>query len=240
MQKRENILKVLFLGRREEGGIRGLYQNYYATGSIDIVFLILVMYLVVMGTVMMFSAGYVKAESETGDPFDFLKSHVVFLAIGLVGMLIASKVKPRLYKRFALSIFIVALILLVIVLFYHTSVHSAEGDAYKRWIPIGSFTFQPSDIAKVALVIFLAALMDNCRENLETKWYYVLLLLLPVALMAFLVLLEKHFSATFLLVAIGVLMIFLGGGKQWVFVVGVIIALLGIVLKVGSTETMTL
>lgn len=232
MQKKENSLKVLFLGRREEKGLK----QYYATGGIDIMFLILVMYLVVMGTIMMFSAGYVKAESETGDPLDFLKNQIVFLAIGIPAMLFVSKIKPEIYKKYSLTIYVFALILLFVVLFYHTDVQSAEGDDYTRWIPIGPITIQPSDVAKFALIVFMAALMDNNRKKVETKWSYVILLMIPVVIVAGLVLLEKHFSATFLLLAIGMLMIYLGGGKQWVFIVGVVLAIIGLIFIITNMD----
>lgn len=232
MQKKENSLKVLFLGRREEQGLK----QYYATGGIDIMFLILVMYLVVMGTIMMFSAGYVKAESETGDPLDFLKNQIVFLAIGIPAMLFVSKIKPEIYKKYSLTIYVFALILLFVVLFYHTDVQSAEGDDYTRWIPIGPITIQPSDVAKFALIVFMAALMDNNRKKVETKWSYVILLMIPVVIVAGLVLLEKHFSATFLLLAIGMLMIYLGGGKQWVFIVGVVLAIIGLIFIITNMD----
>ncbi|MBE6782580.1 MAG: cell division protein FtsW [Ruminococcaceae bacterium] len=232
MQKKENSLKVLFLGRREEKG----FKQYKATGGLDIMFLILVMYLVVIGTIMMFSAGYVKAETETGDPLDFLKKQIVFLAIGIPAMLIVSKIKPEIYKKYSLTIYTIALILLFVVLFYHTDVQSAEGDDYTRWIPLGPITIQPSDVAKFALIVFMAALMDNNRKKVETKWSYVILLMIPVVIVAGLVLLEKHFSATFLLVAIGLLMIYLGGGKQWVFIVAVVIGIIGIIFIITNMD----
>lgn len=232
MDKKENSLKVLFLGPKDNKGLK----QYKATGGLDIIFLILVMYLIVMGTIMMFSAGYVKAESETGDPLDFLKNQILFLAIGIPGMLIVSRIKPDFYKRYSVTIYTFALVLLVIVLFYHTDIQSAEGDDYTRWIPLGPITIQPSDVAKFALIVFLATLMDNNRKKLETKWTCVIWHLAPVVIVSGLVLLEKHFSATFLLLAIGVFMIYLGGGKQWVFVVGLVIAILGIVFLISNMD----
>lgn len=232
MESKENALKVLFFGPKDNKGLK----QYKANGSIDIIFLMIVMYLVVMGTVMMFSAGYVKAESETGDPFDFLKNQILFLAIGIPAMLFVSKIKLDFYKRFSLSIYAVAVVLLIIVLFYHTDVTSAEGDDYTRWIPLGPITIQPSDVAKFALIVFLATLMDNNRKRLENDWKFILPLVGVVAFTAFLVLLEKHFSATFLLIAIGAFMIYLGGGKQWVFVVGIVIAAIGIIFLISNME----
>ena len=232
MENKENSLKVLFFGSSKDKGLK----QYKATGNMDIVFLILVMYLVVMGTIMMFSAGYVKAESESGDPLSFLKKQILFLAIGIPVMLLASRVKPEIYKKYSVIIFLFALFTLVVVLFYHTNVQSAEGDDYTRWIPIGPITVQPSDIAKIALVIFMATLMDSNKEKLEKKVSYVFLLMVPVVVVAFLVVLEKHFSAMFLLFAMGTIMIYLGGGKQWVFVVGIVLGIAVIVFVIVNMD----
>lgn len=232
MEKKENSLKVLFFGHSDNKGLK----QYKANGSLDTIFLILVMYLVVMGTIMMFSAGYVKAESETGDPFDFLKNQILFLAIGIPAMLLFSKIKPDFYKRYSVTIYTIAVFLLIVVLFYHTDIQSAEGDDYTRWIPIGPITIQPSDAAKFALIVFLATLMDNNRKRLETDWKFILPLMAVVVFTAGLVLLEKHFSATFLLLAIGAFMIYLGGGKQWVFIVGIVIAAIGIIFLITNME----
>lgn len=232
MNNKESSLKVLFFGQKTGKGLR----QFKADGALDTIFLILVMYLVVIGTVMMFSAGYVKAENETGDPFDFLKKQILFLAIGIPVMLLVSKIKPDFYKRYSFTIFAIALILLVVVLFYHTDVQSAEGDSYTRWIPLGPITIQPSDVAKFALVVFLATLMDNNKKRLENDWKFIIPLMAIVVLTSGLIVLEKHFSATFLVLAIGVMMIYLGGGKQWVFVVGITVAVLGLVFIIVNRE----
>ena len=131
MEKKENSFKVLLFGSSKDKGLK----QYKATGNMDIVFLILVMYLVVMGTIMMFSAGYVKAESESGDPLSFLKKQILFLAIGIPVMLLASRVKPEIYKKYSVIIFLFALFTLVVVLFYHTIMfyrHSLL--AFDNWI----------------------------------------------------------------------------------------------------------
>lgn len=237
MKKGESSLKVLFFGHSEKKGIK----HYKVNGGLDTIFLILVMYLVVIGTVMMFSAGYVKAENESGDPFSFLKSQMIFLTIGIPVMLVVSKIKPDLYKRYSFTIYTIALILLVVVLFYHTEVVNTEGDTYKRWIPIGSktnpiLTVQPSDIAKFALVLFLSTLMDNNKKRLENDWKFMIPLMSITILTAGLVLLEKHFSATFLILAIGILLMYLGGGKQWVFIVGITVAVVGIIFLIVNME----
>lgn len=235
MDSQNNVidsLKVLFFGKKTGKG----YKQFNQQGAIDIIFLVLVMYMVVIGTIMMFSAGYVKAENDFGDPYHFLKRQILFLAIGIPGMLFFSKVKLDFFKRYSLTIFTVSLILLVVVLFYHTDVQSSGGDEYKRWIPLGPITFQPSDFAKFALVVFLATLMDNHRKRLENDWKFLIPLMFIVVVVAGLIVAENHFSATFLIFTIGVAMMYLGGGKQWVFVLGLSVAVLGIIFLIVNME----
>lgn len=232
--QRESSLKVLFFGRKTGKGIGQFRQD----GALDTIFLILVMYMVVIGTVMMFSAGYVKAENDFGDPYYFLKRQILYLAIGIPAMLLASKIKVSFLKRYSFTIFTIAIILLVVVLFYHTDIQSSDGDQYKRWIPLGPITLQPSDVAKFAVVVFLATLMDNNKKRLENDWKFMIPLMGIVVLIAGLIVLENHFSATFLIFAIGVAMMYLGGGKQWVFILGLSVAVLGIVFLIVNMEVL--
>lgn len=235
--QKENSLKVLFFGEKTGKGLIQFRQD----GSLDICFLILVMYLVVMGTIMMFSAGYVKSEVEhpTDGPYYFLKRQILYLAIGIPVMLIASRIKVDFLKRYSFTIFTVALILLVIVLFYHTDVNSAEGDSYKRWIPLfGSITLQPSDVAKFALVIFLSTLMDNNKKRLENDWKFMIPLMAVTIVVAGLIILEKHFSATFLVLTMGIVMMYLGGGKQWVFILGLSVAVMGLIFLITNMDVL--
>lgn len=235
--QKENSLKVLFFGEKTGKGLIQFRQD----GSLDICFLILVMYLVVMGTIMMFSAGYVKSEVEhpADGPYYFLKRQILYLAIGIPVMLIASRIKVDFLKRYSFTIFTVALILLVIVLFYHTDVNSAEGDSYKRWIPLfGSITLQPSDVAKFALVIFLSTLMDNNKKRLENDWKFMIPLMTVTIVVAGLIILEKHFSATFLVLTMGIVMMYLGGGKQWVFILGLSVAVMGLIFLITNMDVL--
>ncbi len=229
---KQNSLKVLFLGEKTGKGLKQFRQD----GALDICFLILVMYLVVMGTIMMFSAGYVKAETDNGSPYYFLKRQILYLAIGIPLMLVASKIKLDFLKRYAFSLYSVGIILLIVVLFYHTDINSAEGDAYTRWIPLGPITLQPSDIAKFTLVVFLAALMDNNRKRMENDWKFMIPLMAATIVYAGLIIAENHFSATFLVLAIGIVMMYLGGGKQWVFILGIIVAVLGLTFLIINMD----
>ncbi len=244
--RKENSLKLLLFGPRvEDKSLKGLRKEFGQRGTIDVVFLILVMYFVVFGTIMMFSASYPRAEVESPEiiiskfqfgPYTYLAKQIIFLMIGIPAMLMASVIKTDTVKRFAFSLFGFSILLLIIVLFVHSDVQSADGDQYKRWIPLGPFTLQPSDVAKLALIAFLAALLDTNRERVETDWKALLPLTGIIVFVAALIVLEKHFSATFLILLIGFTMMYLGGGKKWCFILVIAVAVVGIVLLVVNMD----
>lgn len=247
IRKKENSLKVLLFGKRiEDKSIRGLRKEFGQKGTIDIVFLLLVMYFVVFGTIMIFSASYPMAESsgielyifnKNFGPYKYLIDQIKFLAIGIPIMLVASTVKTELVRRLSFLLFGVSILLLIIVLFLETDVKSADGDEYKRWINIGeSFSFQPSDVAKFTLIAFLAALLETNQKRVETDWKSLLPLSGVIVLVASLILLEKHFSATFLVLLMGFAMMYLGGGKRWCFIFLIVVAIIGIVLLVVNMD----
>ena len=137
-------------------------MRFKEDGPLDSWFLILVMALLTIGTIMMFSASYVYASYHRNDSFWFLKRQMIFVIGGIALMLLVSKVKLDFYKKYALVIMGVAVALLIIVLFYHTNVEGSN-ESFKRWIrvPLIGITFQPSDFAKIGLIIFLAFIIDN-------------------------------------------------------------------------------
>lgn len=248
IKKEENSLKVLLFGRRiEDKSLKGLQKEFRQRGTLDIVFLLLVMYFVVFGTIMMFSASYPKAEAANPEinfseklfgPYSYLVDQLKFLAIGIPIMLVASTVKTDAIRRFSFLLFGISILLLIIVLFLDTTVLSSDGDEYKRWIKIGSFSFQPSDVAKFTLIAFLAALLETNQKRVETDWKALLPLTGVIVLVAALIVLEKHFSATFLVLLMGFAMMYLGGGKRWCFIAIIVAAVIFIVLLVVNMDVL--
>ncbi len=244
--RKESSLKLLLFGPRvEDKSLKGLQKEFKQRGTIDVVFLILVMYFVVFGTIMMFSASYPRAELETPEinilklefgPYTYLVKQIFFLLIGIPAMLVASVVKTDAVKRFSFLLFGFSIVLLIIVLFFNTGVQSSDGDQYRRWIDLGFMTLQPSDVAKFTLIAFLAALLDTNRQRVETDWKALLPLTGIIVFVAALIVLEKHFSATFLVLLMGFTMMYLGGGKKWCFILVIAVAVVGIVLLVVNMD----
>ena len=181
-------------------------------GTVDLPFFFIVIILLVMGIIMMFSASYAWAISEGSEGTYYAKRQILFAAIGLVAMFIASRVDYHMFqnKFIAFSIYGVSLILLLLVKF--TSLGKTHNNA-RRWLSIGKQEFQPSEIMKFAIVILFAMLLANNYKKLKNYKTGVLpfiVLLLPVV---GLLMLQPHLSCTILICLIAVAMIFIGGSK---------------------------
>ncbi len=115
------------------------------------------MLLLAIGLVMLLSASYPTAYFNGENSYSFFIKQAAFAVVGVVAMLVMSKIDYKIFKKYANIIYFGAFGLLVIVLFYHTDMQAAGGDEFKRYIPIGPITFQPSEVGKFALIAFLSA-----------------------------------------------------------------------------------
>ncbi len=183
--------------------------------SCDIMFLFIVFALALFGTVMVFSAGYAYAYARYDDGFYFMKRQVIWLIAGLFVMFAASHIKPSFYKAITPGLYILTLLLLVLVL-----VVGFVGNGAKRWIAIGPFTLQPSEIAKISIVLILSKYFSDYEEKaLERKRkkdIFIYGTILPIVLMVIpivLVMLQKHLSCIIILGTLGLLMI-VGAGAD--------------------------
>lgn len=175
--------------------------------------------LVAFGLVMLFSASYAYAYYNEGNSFHYITRQAIFAVAGIAAMLIISKIDYHIYERFCYVIWIVAVALLVVVLFM-PPINFA-----RRWIIIGGMTFQPSEIAKFAVIVVFAHLIDRNYKQLKTFRYGVLPFMAVLSITIGLMVLEPHLSGTILIVTIGFAMMFVGGtGTKWFLIGGGLIA----------------
>ena len=177
--------------------------------SCDMFLTLVVMALALFGTMMVFSAGYAYAYARYDDGFYFIKRQVIWLVLGLIAMYATSHVKPNFFKSTAPIIYVITLILLLLVL-----IIGMVGNGAKRWISIGPLTIQPSEIAKIAIILILAKYFsDYEKPALEKKnkhliftygtLFPIILMLVPIIL----VMLQKHLSCIIILGTLGLLII---------------------------------
>ena len=116
---------------------------------VDRSYLLLVLLLLTMGLLMLFSASYPSALYEEGDAAFYLKRQTFFAALGLLLMFFVSKLDYHLFKRAAAELMLLAIFLLVLVL----AVGEVRNNA-RRWFIIGPLSFQPSELAKLAVIVY--------------------------------------------------------------------------------------
>lgn len=178
-------------------------------GKIDIVFLSLVLVLLTIGLIMLFSASYAYSYTYYGNSYKFIVRQAALGAVGVAIMLILSKVDYHIYRKLAWPIFFGSLALLVILLILPPMI---SGMDVKRWIIIGPINFQPTEIAKFAIVLLFSHLIAaNQKQMGNIKM--ILFLFALLGLTCVLVVLEPHLSATVLIFCIGLLLLIIGGMK---------------------------
>ncbi len=194
------------------GGNIGLWQK----GKMDITFLSLVMILMSVGLICLFSSSYAFALSNYNDSYHFIKKQAIFTVIGIGAMLFASKVNCHIYRRFAWIIYFATISMLIIVLILPPM---SEDLNFHRWLYIGSFSFQPSEIAKFSIVLLFAHLISKYyNTRMKTFKFGVLQLGGLLAVFCVLVVVETHLSATLLIFSIGASLMVIGGIKlRYVF-----------------------
>ena len=183
--------------RKNKGGAR-----------IDSLFLVLLVALLLVGLTMLYSASYAQSEYDSGytDSTRYLRKQAACAVIGLFAMLLVSKIPSHFWFRMAWPIYGVSILLLLSVLLFGQSVNGA-----KRWINIAGLQFQPSEIAKFAMILLFARLTKGFGPSAREFRYGVLGfgcallgILLPLAL-------EKHLSAIMAMGLVAVVMMFVAG-----------------------------
>lgn len=198
-------------------------DTYFLTGSIDIPFLGLTIALLTIGLIMLFSASYPYAYYYKDSSYYYFIRQILFAVAGLVAMLLMSKINYKILKAIYKPVFVVTIALLVIVLFHHTNVQN-----FKRWIPLGPVTIQPSDLAKFTIILTLAVYISKYYKKVKTMKYGILIPIGIIAIFCGLIYLEHHLSCTILMFFIGACLMFAGGSDWKLFAFGLaVIVLLG-------------
>ena len=193
-----------------------LARRLAPAAPMDLPFLVLVLALVAFGLVMLFSASYAVALYRRGDAYAYIRPQLLYAALGLAAMWLASRVDYHLYHKLAWPVLGVSLVLLTVVLFM------PEYNGCKRWLVIpGVGTLQPSEIAKFAVVLAFAHIISLNASRMGSFAVGVLPFGLVLGAVAVLMLLEPHLSGTLLILGIGAVLMFVGGtALRWFILAG--------------------
>ncbi|MBQ0084252.1 MAG: putative lipid II flippase FtsW [Clostridiales bacterium] len=196
----------------------------------DITFFSLVSILLVIGLIMLFSASYVYSLNKFGTNYKFILNQSIYAVIGLAGMVIASLIDYHFYRKFAWIIYLASLAMLAFVAIVPPMIPDS---GVKRWIAIGGFSFQPSEIAKFAVILILSHLISK-NYHLMGKFKFVALLVVILGAVCVLVVVEPHLSATVLILAIGAVLMIIGGIKMIYVIIGAAVGIGGAFLAIIS------
>lgn len=198
--------------------LKKLKQNHF-----DSKIFWLTIVLLLAGLVLLFSASTVVSVERYGHNYYFVLRQALFVGIGIVGMLLMSRINYLFLKRYALIILALSIVTLLIVLI--PGIGFKAGDA-QRWISLGPFLFQPSEFAKLALIFYVASWFDSKEEVIKSFFHGVLPALAVTTLIFGLILLQPDFGSATAVVLIA-LSIFFSTGVRLTHLASIFIMGLG-------------
>lgn len=205
----------------EEARMRGSqkkkrFKLFSVRGGMDMPFFFLVLSLLVIGIVMMFSASYAFAYYTTESSYYFLIRQGVFALVGVTAMIGISFFDYHHLHRLAIIVLAIAYVMLIVVLFLPAV------NGVHRWIGLGLFSIQPSEILKFAVILFYAHWASIYFEKMDTVKYGVLPALVVGMPAIGLLVLEPHFSCIVIIALLFAVMMFISGVKVRWFIIGIV------------------
>lgn len=200
------------------------------SGKLDVSFLSFVLVLLTVGLVMLFSASYAYSYEYYNNSYRFILKQASLGAVGVVLMLIVSKIDYHILRKFSWLVYGITIIMLIALLAMPPMV---KGMDVKRWMVIGPINFQPSEIAKFAIILLFSSLIAaNYKQMGNLKFIAILtgILIFTCALVA----LEPHLSATILIFLIGIVIMVIGGLKLRYIIAGASIGVGGVVFAIAT------
>lgn len=185
--------------------------------SVDVSLIVAISTLALFGLLMVYSASIALADGpryESYGRFYFVGRHAVFLLLGLLAALFTASVPMRVWQKLALPLFALTMLLLVIVLVPGIG---REVNGARRWLPLGPVNFQPSELMKVAILLFSADYVVRKRAHLQGFLRGFLPMAIALGLVGFLLLLEPDLGGFIVIGAIAVGILFIGGINLKVF-----------------------
>ena len=183
---------------------------FHLASGFDMQFFVLLMIILIVGLATLYSASHVYAFNyNDGDSFFYIRKQAGFAALGLVAMLGISMVDYHILHKWALPVWLISMGLLGAALL----MPSATG--IRRWVSIGPISFQPSEIAKFALVLLFAHYISRYHKRMKSFGRGFVVPMIPLAATCLLVVIEPHLSGTLLIGILGFAMLFVGGTRFW-------------------------
>lgn len=186
------------------------------------------LFLIGFGLVMIYSASSYTAFADYGDQMYYLKRQAIAVAIGLVAMVVVSRIPYHFWERFAILGYLVSVVLILLVL----TPLGIESHHARRWLKTGipGFQLQPAEVAKVAMILFLAVLVCKMGSAIRKMKGFLIMIGMPLPIALLIWKVTDNMSSALIVMAISVLMIFVASPDYKKFV---IFGLLGIAFAIG-------
>lgn len=200
------------MARSRQDGSRSSVN--YDQGLLIIVFL-----LVGFGILVLYSTSAYIAEIKNNDSMYYVKRQAFSTVLGLFGMTLLSKIDYHIWSRLSVLPYLVALAACVFVVFFGVEINGA-----RRWIRLGPITIQPSEFAKLAVILLLAYMIEQRPYAMKKVSQNIKLFILVLPLLASIAV--NNLSTAIIIAAITVAVMFVASPKSWFFIVGGVLALL--------------
>lgn len=189
--------------------------------------LILVVILSLFGLIMIYSASSIWANYKFNDPFKFVKAQGLFFLLGIFLIFFIKKIDPNKFYNYSNVILLVSFILLILVLI--PGIGTVRNGS-RSWFKVGPFGIQPSEFAKIGLIIYVSKYLKNNQRNIKNIIKGVFPLLFVIGIFFLLILLEPDFGTGMVMVLSLVGIIFISGVKASFFLK---IGLIGLIMIAG-------
>lgn len=204
-------------------------QKYFA--STNIILIALVLILIGLGLGFLYSASHPVSVRMFDKGYSIFLKQLIYFAVGFIAFIFGSLINHNLYRKFTKIMIFLTLIMLVFILIPGVAREVGGG---KRWFSVGFMTFQPSEIAKFVIILYLASVLSNKKEDINDFYKGVLPPLIMTGLISFLVFLENDFSTTFLILLLVFVVLYLSEVKLFTLMmlvgVGMVTSLLMVMI----------
>lgn len=195
----------------------------------DITLIAVVMLLVLVGLVILYSASAYNGQNRFGDQYYYLKKQCFATSIGLFFMYILAQINYHIWEKFASLLYVISLLLSIAVMLV--------GDEYngsKRWLSLGPISFQPSEFAKVSMIIFLSYVIVKLGKRMSQFRYIVLVMVMILPIVGLVG--ASNLSTAIIILGIGVALIFIASPNyaQFFWIGGAGVMFLGVFLALES------
>lgn len=187
-----------------------IYKYMNNRSNIDVWLLLILFLLVGFGAIMIYSTSAIYAEERYKDSFFFLKKHLTWICIGLAGMFVTWRTDYHILRKYSKILFFVSIALLGLV--YIPGIGRSAGGA-RRWLTVKGFNIQPSEIAKLGLIVYLADILTRKQRWLKEFWKGLVTPLIAIGIMVGLILLQPDLGTAAEMALVAFIILFIAGVK---------------------------